>query len=72
MGDPAPRPVRDPGAYVVRSIRPALDGRVHYEIVDMAGRVSRVTVPRSLTLTEHVDPVLRYHVASRPTSERRP
>lgn len=54
--------VRDPGAYVIRSIARALDGRVHYVVCDLAGNVSRVTLPHALTVTEWADPVIRYHV----------
>lgn len=52
----------DPGAYVVRSTETARDGRVTYTVVDMAGRISKVTIPRALTLTELADPVIRHHV----------
>lgn len=52
----------DPGAYVVRSTDRARDGRVTYTVVDMAGRISKVTIPRALTLTELADPVIRHHV----------
>ena len=60
----------DPGAYVVRSTKTALDGRVVYAIVDMNGRVSHVTIPHELTLTELVDPILRHHVANQPSMAR--
>lgn len=52
----------DPGAYVVRSTERARDGRVTYTVVDMAGRISKVTIPHALTLTEFADPVIRHHV----------
>lgn len=58
---PAPQP-GDPGAYVVRTIDRARDGRVTYTVVDMAGRVSKVTIPHALTLTELADPVIRHHI----------
>lgn len=53
----------DPGAYVLRSTARAPDGRVVYTVVDLNGRVSHVTIPHSLTLTELVDPIIRAHVA---------
>jgi hypothetical protein len=61
-----------PGAYIVRSIEPAWDGRVIYTVVDMAGTVTQVTLPRRLTLTEDADAVLRHHVARRHRRVRRP
>ena len=60
----------DPGAYVLRSTATAPDGRVVYTVVDMNGRVSHVTLPHELTLTELVDPIIRAHVANQPSTER--
>lgn len=61
----------DPGAYVVRSTDTAPDGRVAYTVVDMDGRVSRVIIPRHLTLTETVDSIIRQHIARQPAAGRR-
>lgn len=60
----------DPGAYVVRATDAAPDGRVVYTVVDMNGRVSKVTIPRHLTLTELADPIIRTHIAHQPSTER--
>ena len=60
----------DPGAYVLRSTATAPDGRVVYTVVDMNGRVSHVTLPHELTLTELADPIIRAHVANQPSMER--
>lgn len=60
----------DPGAYVLRSTTTAPDGRVVYTVVDMNGRVSSVTIPHELTLTEHVDPIIRHHIATQPSAAR--
>jgi len=57
--------VNDPGAYVTRETRAAPSGRATHTIVDMAGRVLHVTVPRNLGATEHLDLVLRHAVSSR-------
>lgn len=54
-----------PGAYVIRETRRTFDGRACYTVVDMAGRVSNVTLARELTLTELADPVIRHHVIQR-------
>lgn len=61
----------DPGAYVLRSTKVAPDGRVVYTVVDMNGRVSNVTIPHNLTLTEHVDPIIRHHISHGPPTGRR-
>ncbi len=52
----------DPGAYVVRSTEATPGGNVVVTVVDMAGTVSHVTVPRSVSLSEILDPVIRHHV----------
>lgn len=59
-------------AYVVRATRAAPDGRATYELVDMAGRVVHVTLPRHLTNTEHAHPILLHALASRGTRPTRP
>lgn len=61
-----------PGAYVIRSTRRTFDGRVCYTVVDMAGRVSNVTLPHELTVTELADPVIRHHVIQRAKRAGRP
>jgi len=58
--------------YVVRSTRATPDGRVSYELVDLAGAVVHVTLPRHLTLTEWAHPVIVHALGSRGTPPSRP
>lgn len=63
---------RAPGDYVVRETRTAPSGLVVYTLVDLAGNVSHVSLPKHLTVSEWADPVLRHHVSSRSSQGRRP
>jgi hypothetical protein len=49
----------DPGAYVQRSARDTAAPLVTVTIVDMAGRVAHVTIPRSHTANGHDIDTLR-------------
>lgn len=62
----------DPHGYVVRSIRPAGDGRRVFTLVDAWGHVSVVAISQRVTVPAAVDAVLRAHVAAAPSTERRP
>lgn len=58
--------------YVVRSVGPERAGQVTYTLVDMAGQLVRVTIPRRLTTDELAGPILTHAVGCRRHAPPRP
>lgn len=53
------------GTYVTRSTSRERGGFVVYEVVDAAGRIVKVGLPRALTTSEWAHPVIAHAVRSR-------